>query len=144
MGKRGPKAEPSELKLARGTFRAYRDTGRMDLCPPQGAPDKPTDIADEASLLWDRILSEHKVRGSLGSLDSHALGTLCRTYGLLCRTYELLKAAPTDKDTRCSYAAYVSICDKLGAKFGWTASDRAMLKLGSGSEKPTVPTRARA
>lgn len=144
MGKRGAKPEPTAIKLARGTFTARRDAGRMDLKPPHGAPLKPPELDGEGALLWDRIVAEHSSRGTLGTIDTAALTTLCQSLNFKAKCAELLAIDPTDKDTRCSYATYVAICDKLGAKFGWTASDRAALKLGGGDKKPTVPTRARA
>lgn len=115
----------------------------MDLKPPQGAPLKPPELDGEGALLWDRIAAEHAARGILGTIDTSALATLCQAVNFKVTCEGLLRINPTDKDTRCSYATYVAVCDKLGAKFGWTASDRANLKLG-GDKKPTVPTRARA
>lgn len=144
MGARGKHPDPTTLKLSQGRFRASRDAGRMDLKPPAGAPVKPDGLAGEGALLWDRIVAEHAGRKSLGSIDTHALTRLCESVNFAAKCAELLQIDPTDKDTRCSYATYLAICDKLGSKFGWTASDRANLKLGSAAAKPTVPTRARA
>jgi phage terminase small subunit len=144
MGRRGPKPSPTALKLARGTFRAERDAARFDAVPSAGAPAKPDDLADVGKALWDQIIGEHAARKTLGTVDTSALAALCRTWELCQASYALAKAAPTDKDVRCSYLGYLSACDKIGAKFGWTASDRANMKLETKETKAGIPTRKRA
>lgn len=131
------------VKLARGTFRPDRDGIRFDVVPVNGVPVRPTDLGEAGGLLWDQIIAEHSDRKTLGTVDSSALATLCRTWELLQAAHKAAKVAPCDKEIRCAYLGYLAACDKLGSKFGWTASDRANMKLGAGEKKPTVPTRAR-
>jgi hypothetical protein len=144
MGRRGPKPESTAVKVARGTFRKHRDSIRFDMVPAAGAPERPLDLGEVGGVLWDQIIGEHAARKTLGAVDTSSLAALCRTWELCQAAYAAAKIAPTDKDARCSYLGYLSACDKIGAKFGWTASDRANLKLGSSGDKPKVPTRARA
>src|SRR5262245_36088217 len=130
--------KPTETLKLHGTYRADRHAGRMDARPPSGSPCRP-DLGQVGGSMWDQVIAEHTSRGTLGELDTASLVTLCRTLELLETTHEVLKIDPTDKDTRCAYAAYVAICDKLGAKFGWTPSDRAALKLGEQKPQSTIP-----
>lgn len=144
MGRRGPKPDPTAVKLARGTFRPSRDAVRFDVAPVSGVPVRPGDLSPESAALWDAVIAEHAGRGTLGLLDTSALGALCEQYDLYRKSLALAKVDPTDKAARCAVLGYLAACDKLGAKFGWTASDRANLKIGGGQKKPSVPTRARA
>ena len=138
----GRRAKPTSLKVANGTARG-RDALRFDTVPSAGAPLRPTDLAPIGMELWDRITAEHASRGTLGEVDTSALAAFCRTWELCQAAYAVAKAAPIDKDARVSYLGYLAACDKLGAKFGWTASDRANLKIGGGESKPKIPTRNR-
>ena len=145
MGNRGPHPEPTQVKVTRGTFRPGRDSLRFDTIPASGKPEPPTDLEEGGKALWESIIAEHAARKTLGTIDTAALGKLCQTFDICEAARKLAKRNPTDKDARCSYLGYLAACDKLGAKFGWTASDRANMKIGSGkNDKPSVPTRQRA
>lgn len=136
MGRRGPKPENTALKLARGTYRAGRDAGRMDSQPPAGSPQKPS-LDAVAGALWDRITAEHEARKTLGLIDTAALQSLCECWSLYRAALAEAQATPTDKDARIATLSYLAMVDKLGAKFGWTASDRSNLKLGDTASAPS-------
>lgn len=144
MGRRGPHPRPTQDKIDLGIYRGSRDGARLDVKPATGLPAKPADLGTIGGALWDHVIGEHSARKTLGTIDTAALSALCRTWELCQAAYASAKAMPTDKDARCSYLGYLAACDKLGAKFGWTASDRANLKLPIGDKKPSVPARARA
>lgn len=121
-----------------------RDAARFDVVPASGTPERPADLGAIGAALWNQIIGEHAARKTLGQIDTAALSALCRTWELCQAAYEAAKKSATDKDARCSYLGYLAACDKLGAKFGWTASDRANMKIGSGDKRTGVPTRIRA
>jgi phage terminase small subunit len=116
----------------------------MDATPATGKPIKPTDLDDVGGLLWDTITAEHENRKTLGTIDSAALAALCEQWSLYRAALQQAKADPCDKDARCSTLAYLATVDKLGSKFGWTASDRAGLKIGGTPETPKIRARNRA
>lgn len=144
MGKRGRKPTPTAVLKVHGGYRADRHGERMDNVPVSGSPHKPEDLEVPGATLWDRIVATHAKRQTLGEVDTESLATLCFTYDLMVKTRELLKIDPTDKDCRCSYLGYLSAVDKIGAKFGWTASDRANLKMGGEIKPKGVSSRQRA
>jgi phage terminase small subunit len=116
----------------------------MDATPVSGKPVKPTTLDDVGNELWDTITAEHEARGTVGAVDTAALTSLCECWSLYRKALEVAKADPCDKDARCSTLAYLAIVDKLGSKFGWTASDRAGLKIGGAPEAPRIRARDRA
>jgi phage terminase small subunit len=109
----------------------------MDATPVSGKPVKPTTLDDVGNELWDRITAEHEARGTLGTIDTAALQSLCECWSLYRKALEQAKADPCDKDARCSTLAYLAIVDRLGSKYGWSPSDRAGLKMGGTNDKPT-------
>ena len=57
MGRRGPTPAPTALKLLRGETRPSR-INRAEPRPTGGLPSKPTDLAPEAAVAWDRVTAE--------------------------------------------------------------------------------------
>ena len=129
--KTGPKPEPTDLLKLKGSYRPSKHAGRMDATKVSGKPIKPDDLDAVGGKLWDEIVAEHESRVTLGSIDTAALTSLCECWSLYRKALAVAKGDPTDKDARCSTLAYLAQCDKLGSKFGWTASDRASIKTGS-------------
>src|SRR4051812_27624862 len=79
MGRRGPPAKPTKLKLVEGTFR--QDRGSINEAKPEVAiPPIPKDLTDEAKVEWIRISEELQMVGLLSRIDRAALAAYCESW----------------------------------------------------------------
>jgi len=79
MGRRGPPAKPTKLKLVENTFR--QDRGSTNEAQPEIAmPPVPEDLSDEAKVEWMRISHELYTVGLLSRMDRAALAAYCESW----------------------------------------------------------------
>jgi len=118
-----PRKSEAELK-ALGTYRKDRHTNR-DGPPAVGEPVPLQELAGDARQLWDFVLEASPVE--LGAGDGAVLEAACRTWGLYVACQERLAEDPTDKDARIASHQYLTLVDKILAKYGMTPADRVKL-----------------
>jgi len=79
MGKRGPAPTPTAMLKLRGSWRA--DINDSEPQPDPIAPKKPSDMPQEAGIVWDRLVGELEAMHVLTRADGFALELLARTWG---------------------------------------------------------------
>ena len=84
MGARGPKAEPTYLKLLKGNP-GKRPLNLSDgINPPIAIPSAPPWLSKHAKKEWRRIGNELHALGLIAEIDKASLATYCQTWGDLC------------------------------------------------------------
>lgn len=84
----GRKPAPAALQLVKGTGDGKDSGGRPIKTPPKFkriAPSKPDSMSEQASLIWDEIVSALEALNILKEIDGAALEMACETYA---RWYE--------------------------------------------------------
>lgn len=81
MGLRGPPPEPSDVKKAKGTYRADR-AARNEVKAKPGVPKCPAFLKGEARKEWARVVPQLEQLGILSELDQGRLADYCAAHGL--------------------------------------------------------------
>jgi P27 family predicted phage terminase small subunit len=79
----GRKPRPPALRLLNGRGEGKDSAGRPIPEPPpfkRGAPDKPDDLAPDASWMWDLVVEHWYTLDLLKPLDAASLAVACETY----------------------------------------------------------------
>lgn len=79
MGRRGPAAKPTKLKLLQGTHRPDRAPAN-EPAPETQAPSCPSWLHAEAKREWRRLLPELETLGLVAVVDRAALAAYCQAY----------------------------------------------------------------
>lgn len=156
MGKRGPKKEPTTLKMAQGTHRPSRD-GDPDAEPRPveltTTPEPPEDLGEAGRAAWERNANVLFQCGLLTMADLDLFREYCEAFDEKSRCIEVVKEQgeylPTMTGGISQHPAInrrIKAEDKirrLAAAFGMSPSDRAGLQVDPGKKKGTT-TRKRA
>lgn len=76
MGRRGPPAKPTALKLVAGNP-GKRPLPAGEPVPPAGVPDAPEYLDDRSRRVWDQLVPRLAGIGLARSIDGAALGRYC-------------------------------------------------------------------
>jgi P27 family predicted phage terminase small subunit len=79
MGRRGPRPEPTALKLLKGNP-GKRPLNEREPRPSPGAPEAPAHLDEEASREWDRVVGTLDQLGLVTTLDRAALAGYCQAW----------------------------------------------------------------
>lgn len=142
--------KPIEQKVLDGSYRPNKDgplpenlqDWRNGDGPEPGPPEKPGDLSEEASRMWDHVLATSPVRIWPG--HAAALTVYCEWWSLwkLC----LVKAqAAKGMPKLTSLGISTDKLLLLGAKFGLTPKDQSAMPVAesSGPKKAKVATRGK-
>jgi P27 family predicted phage terminase small subunit len=80
MGRRGPPPTPTAVLKLRGSTRATRKREAREVRSPEGTPDRPDWLDDEAKRAWDELLPLLQNMGVLTRIDGHTLTRYCRLW----------------------------------------------------------------
>jgi len=130
MGRRGPKPQPTTLRVLRG------NPGKRALNPaePTPAPARsvktPKWLTGRAAKIWRELAPKLHAAGLLTDLDVRQLAMLCAHWA---RWQALYEAGPeaTDLTTVGLLRRESEIVQKLSAQFGLTPSARVGLKVAA-------------
>lgn len=92
MGKRGPKKEPTNLKLVKGNP-GKRPLNKKEPKPKISLPSAPDHLCFSAKHEWKRVAKALYDLGLLSELDRAALAAYCNAYGRWVAAEKKLKAA---------------------------------------------------
>lgn len=135
MGKRGPPAKPTPLKLVQGTYR--RDKAQAsEPFPPVKVPRCPAWLEPEAKVAWKRMTRLLRPLGLIAELDYMALAMLCQSWARWREAEEALThEGHVQKSAKSGYrsiAPAVTIANnrfaqlqQMLARFGASPADRA-------------------
>ena len=87
---RGPKPQPTTLKLLRGNP-GKRPLNQHEPKPPDGMPECPEFLDDVAKAAWDRMSGMLRQMGVLTVVDGIALAALCVLYSRWVHAEEQVK-----------------------------------------------------
>lgn len=79
MGKRGPRPEPTQLKILKGNP-GRRPLNTREPQAPAGEPSCPKHLTREAKAEWKRICGELAALGLLSIVDRAALACYCQSW----------------------------------------------------------------
>ncbi|HEX5690519.1 MAG TPA: phage terminase small subunit P27 family, partial [Roseiflexaceae bacterium] len=150
MGSRGPAPTPSSILKLRGSFRA--DRSHDELIPPEGEPDCPDWLDEEAKAAWTQLSPLLKPMGVLTKVDGNALSRYCQLWARWKKAELFIQkhgdTYPIKDDSgkiKCLMPfPQVAIAHKLAAllgrleaEFGLTPSARSRITLPVGTRVPT-------
>ncbi len=132
MGRRGPKAAPTGLKLAKGERRPSRVNREEPRLPKPTALKPPSGLKGAGAIEWKRLAQRLVDRGVLTVADMTAFEEYCRTLTDLRRMEAQLQRSGVE---RAIAKGYVSAVVKLraqlkafAAELGLTPSSRSGVK----------------
>lgn len=147
MGARGPKPQPTQLRLLMGN-RGRRPTNAKEPVPPADLPDPPPYLSDYAREEWDRQAPILYSTGVLTAVDGTILAAYCMAYGHWRQAEEDLAKMAADDPT--THAALIKTSNgnaiqnplvgvvntarrdmaRLAQEFGLTPSSRSQIEAG--------------
>jgi len=80
MGRRGPAPTPTPILKLRGSKRVTRKREAGEVCGPEGTPDRPDWLDDDAAKVWDHLVPMLDGMGVLTRIDGNALARYCRLW----------------------------------------------------------------
>jgi phage terminase small subunit len=131
MGRRGPKPQPTVLKLARGNpGRRPVNANEPDHPPPPVAATKaPPDLTGFALTEWNAQIDELITKGVLTVVDMSQFRQYCWMYGEAMRLEEKLEKAKNWTDRHIKLSGHLSKLHarvtQQAAHFGITPSSRS-------------------
>jgi len=143
MGKRGPRPQPTQLKIMRGNP-GRRTISKQEPLPPADGVVMPSHLGEVASVKWAELLPLLQLVKVMTRADTEALARYCDTYEWWLATRAKLKAEgdtyPILNDKgEIKYIAQrpeVSIANKLATQlrqlendFGLSPASRTSLKV---------------
>lgn len=140
--------KPLEQKVLDGSYRPCKDgplpeklqSWRSGDGPAPGPPEKPTDLSEEASKMWDHVLAT--VPGRVWPSDLVYLVMYCEWWALWVDAQKKMKGSPSAVKSLTGFGIMTDKLDKLGAKFGLSPKDRmAMPVVEDGPKKARVDSR---
>lgn len=151
MGARGPRPEPTALKIAKGNP-GRRAINAQEPQPEGDLEQAPEWLSDEAREHWQEIAGELERIGVLTSLDGAAFATYCHTWARWRAAERDIEAngetALNSKGDRRPRAIVGIARDLLTAvlkyqrEFGLTPSARSLVKVAPAGEQPQTPEAA--
>ena len=136
---RGRKPKPTSIKLLEGNP-GKRRINKDEPKPPEGIPDCPEMLGDEARAEWFRISQALQEMGILTKADRSALAAYCMAYGRWVEAEENVKRFGTIvKSPNKGFpmkSPYLTVADqamenmrKFLVEFGLTPSSRSRIKV---------------
>jgi P27 family predicted phage terminase small subunit len=152
MGKRGPRAKPTKLKLLAGNP-GKRKLNDLEPEPPRANLVAPDDLKETGLEIWNRTALMLDTLGVVSELDLLAFHTYCRAHDEIAECDDVIANEgtyyTTDKGTKCQHPAvnqrfkWLDLKRRYEAEFGMTPSSRS----GVQSTKPpanAIPKRKRS
>jgi P27 family predicted phage terminase small subunit len=146
MGRRGPRPEPTALKLLKGNP-GKRPLNEREPKPSPGAPAAPAHLDEEAHREWDRVIVTLDQLGLVTTLDRAALAGYCQAWSrwvdaeMKLREYGAVLKSPTKGVPLLS--PYLTIANRaleqmrqFLSEFGMSPASRTRI----GTDEPPAPT----
>ncbi len=144
MGRRGPPPTPTPILKLRGSKRVTRRRESAEVSGPEGSPDRPGWLADDAREAWDEIMPMLEQMGVVTRIDGRALARYCRLWARWRKAEDFIDEhgdmyplKDEAGNTKCFQQwPHVAIAHKLALlltrieqEFGMTPSARARIQL---------------
>ena len=136
---KGRKPKPTVLKVLDGNP-GKRALSQREPVAPQGVPDPPAWLDDEAKAEWERVLPDLEQMGLLSPADRPALAAYCTAWSRWVEAEQMVKKfGPIVKSPEKGFpmkSPYLTIADqaletmrKLMVEFGLTPSSRSRIRV---------------
>lgn len=146
----GPPKKPTAWRRAEGN-RGKRAWNHAEPKPPEGTPDCPDHLSDEARAEWHRLVDTLVSMGVITIVDRAVLAAYCQAYGRWVEAEEKLKEAPLLFKTPSGYvqqSPWLNIANKqmelMGrymAEIGLTPASRSRVAAMSNPEPRDLVTK---
>lgn len=153
MGKRGPKATPTDILTMRGSWRAKKRLAEGEPEPAKGRPACPEWMPAEGKREWRRIVKELEAMGILHKCDRSALVAYAEAWAHFVAAAKtlaeegLLVTLPSGIKQQNPAVAIKNKAserlEKLAAQFGLTPASRANVKKDKGQDAAKPQGKAR-
>lgn len=143
MGKRGPTAAPTHLKVLRGD--QERHINREAPVPTDEPLVIPPDMSAGARVIWDELAADLQDKGCLTHWDVHLFAAFCEAVATYRECRILMGDQFTDRGAaggviKSPYWQIMRDCVetmvKLSSRFGLSPGDRSALTVGKGQDGP--------
>lgn len=142
---RGRKPKPTSLKVLDGNP-GKRPLNDREPEAPQGMPESPDWLDDEAKAEWDRIVPDLREMGLLSRVDRPALAAYCTAWSRWVHAEEQVrKLGPIVKSPEKGFpmkSPFLTVADqameamrKFMVEFGLTPSSRSRIRVPGGGEE---------
>ncbi len=158
MGKRGPKPTPTAVLKLRGSTLVSKRRQAMEVKGPEGTPERPDWLDDEAKAAWDELVPNLEGIRVLTLADRNALARYCRLWSrwrkaeaFIDEKGEMFPLRAEDGKVKCFMQwPQVAIAHKLAQQltrleqeFGLTPSARARIQCTPGNLGSTANAKSR-
>mgnify|MGYP002777936498 CR=1 FL=1 len=141
----GRRKLPVAIKIARGTYRADRDTVPVAL--PEGVPAPAHELGEEARILWEAVVPGLVEKKLAGAADGVTLTMMCHWWGVYVETVKVLAKGDLDIGQQWPWLNRMSMAtkkfDEFARRFGLTPADREKLRSHYAQQAPAAPVAAR-
>lgn len=142
----GPPRQPVALNALKGNPSRRKDRVEQSELP-SGRPSTPETLGPEGLRIWSFVLQQcDAVPGMIRRIDEFALGMFCHALEDVYEIRQMMMVdgkitADLEVGQRKALREAESTAIKLGARFGWSPSDRVGKVFGSG-DGPKDPLQA--
>jgi P27 family predicted phage terminase small subunit len=143
----GPPRKPSAWRRREGN-RGKRAWNHAEPMPPEGLPDCPPHLGDEARAEWFRLVETLHGMGVITVVDRAVLAAYCQAYGRWVEAEEKLRETPLLIKTPSGYiqqSPWLTVANRqmelMGrymAEIGLTPASRSRITVGNGAS-PNEP-----
>lgn len=131
MGARGPKPQPSALKLERGNP-GHRPINQEEPLLAPAPREVPKRLTGRAKVEWVRLVDELVDKGVLTVADLYSFERYCVLVGLVEKYEALIQKAGPEEAHRLGYSGYLLKLETQrrseGTQLGLTPSSRSTIK----------------
>lgn len=143
----GPPRKPTAWRRMEGN-RGKKAWNRAEPIPPEGVPDCPEHLGEEARAEWYRLVDTLATMGVITIVDRAVLAAYCQAYGRWVEAEQKLKEAPLLFKTPSGYvqqSPWLNIANRqmelMGrymAEIGLTPASRSRIAVSKASEPDPV------
>ncbi len=152
MGKRGPRKQPTALRLLRGDP-SKEGKHADEPVPPAGAVVAPAWVTGKAREKWDEVVPQLEAMGLITPADVEAIGRYCAMYEQWVRYLDQIRRGLDvlvirDKDGKVKYmqstpaaTMFVKLAQsmlRIEQEYGLTPSARAGMEVRGGEVRDTL------
>lgn len=141
----GPPKKPTAWRRAEGN-RGKRAWNHAEPKPPEGTPDCPDHLSEEARAEWHRLVDTLVSMGVITIVDRAVLAAYCQAYGRWVEAEQKLKEAPLLFKTPSGYvqqSPWLNIANRqmelIGrymAEIGLTPASRSRIAIANSANEP--------
>lgn len=141
----GPPRKPTAWRRMEGN-RGKKAWNRAEPIPPEGTPDCPEHLSDEARAEWHRLVDTLVGMGVISIVDRAVLAAYCQAYGRWVEAEEKLKETPLLLKTPSGYVQQspwlnvanrqMELMGRYMAEIGLTPASRSRISAFASSVPP--------